>query len=364
MLSFANRKRGWITDMARCYIELRKSAARGTESIAADIMRHLYSRQHLGRAVVVSDNPVAILSASRKQWLKLARSIQKQRSSTLNADKILKFTHIITRMQHMRFSAKSPIDNPDADIYFLDPSQVSVMPIHCWTVYVLNDLPEPAARAMLRLMPAEALIVDYQQSPIWDGLGLPPKHDLEQQVKQEWKRAKNFLEEHNIDITSLLRGDIQNVEAIDEALDTLLNISYKFLQIANDFQHSLELARPLKLNRETRRQHDMLVLLAHRVQALSPGAFTQQFLEVYNEDDTIFLYDLLIEAAKRKRKFGAVALGFAQGFLRPVKQELSSASAAAYSGSATMQKLISKNNEVFGKRPNTGHYWSLQPVSG
>jgi len=33
------------------------------------------------------------------------------------------------------------------------------------------------------------------------------------------------------------------------------------------------------------------VLLAYRVQALSPGTFTQHFLETYNEDDTFFLYD-------------------------------------------------------------------------
>jgi hypothetical protein len=78
---------------------------------------------------------------------------------------------------------------------------------------------------------------------------------------------------------------------MDDALDTLLGTSYKFLQVANDFQHALELARPMRLGRDLRRQYDSFILLAHRVQALSPGAFSQQFLEVYNEDDTFFLYD-------------------------------------------------------------------------
>jgi hypothetical protein len=59
----------------------------------------------------------------------------------------------------------------------------------------------------------------------------------------------------------------------------------------------LELARPLRVNRGVRQEHDSLMLLAYRVQALSPGAFTQHFLETYNEDDTFFLYD------RHKRRF-------------------------------------------------------------
>jgi hypothetical protein len=277
--------------MARCYVELRKSAARGTDSIAADIMRHLHSRQHLGKAVVVCDSPVPLLSAARKQWLKLARTIQKQRSSTLNADKILKYTHMIAHMQRMHFSAKSAVESPTADVYFLEPSQLAIIPIHCWTVYVYAEIPEQTATALLRLLPAESLVVDYLQTASWEHLGLQPKHVLERQVEQEWQHACGFLKSYDVDIAALSQGDVHDIDAQDDALDTLLGISHKFLQVANQFQRALELARPLRLSREQRSQYDSLILLAHRVQALSPGAFTQQFLEVYNEDDTFFLYD-------------------------------------------------------------------------
>ena len=277
--------------MAKCYMELRKHAARGTDSVVADIMRHLHARQHLGKAVVVCNTPIPFLSAARKQWLKLSRTIQKQRASTLNADKILKYTHMITHMQHMHFSAKTPVDNPGADVYFLTPAQVAIMPIHCWTVYVITPMAEATAQNMLRLLPSEALVVDYCQAGYWEHLGLRPKAELERQSEHAWRRALKFLKDHHISIAAISREDMGDIDAMDDALDTLLGMGHRFLQVANDFQRALELARPLRLSKEIRTQYDAFILLAHRVQALSPGAFTQQFLEVYSEDDTFFLYD-------------------------------------------------------------------------
>jgi len=295
--------------MARCYIEVRKGAARGTESVVADVMRHLHTRQHLGRATLVCEPTLSVLSAARKQWLKLSRSIQKQRASTLNADKILKYTHMITHMQRMHFTAKTPLENPSADIYLLEPAELAIMPIHCWTVYVLTPVPRADIERMLRLLPPEALVVDYTQATYWDDFGLQPKHLLEQQVDLAWQRISAFLKDYSIDITAIAHDDIRDVEAMDDALDVLLGMSYKFLQVANDFQRALELARPLRISRELRAEYDALVLLAHRVQALSPGAFTQQFLETYNEDDTFFLYD---PAAEQLASAGTLAEAYAR----------------------------------------------------
>jgi hypothetical protein len=104
---------------------------------------------------------------------------------------------------------------------------------------------------------------------------------------------------NEININNLATGNIQDIEAMDDALDSLLGISHSFLQVANSFQHALETARPLRLNKETRRQYDAFSLLAHRVQALSLENFTQRFLETYNEDDTFFLYDSTKDLALR-----------------------------------------------------------------
>lgn len=278
--------------MAKCYFELRKQSAKGTDSVAADIMRHLHTRQHLGKVVVLSDQPVALLAASRKQWLKLSRTIQKQRASTLNADKILKYTHTITHMQHMRFTSKTALQDPEADVYFLSKDDCKTMPLHCYSIYVTCDLPDDIAKHIVEQLPSEALIIDYLHHIRWAALGLQSKVVLEEQVASEWRQVQQLLQSNNIDITSLIQDGFHDIEAMDDALDSLLGISHRFLRIANEFQRALELARPLRIQRGTRQHYDSLVLLAYRVQALSPGAFTQHFLESYNEDDTFFLYDV------------------------------------------------------------------------
>lgn len=292
--------------VAKCYFELRKPAARGTESISADIMRHLNTRQHLGKAVVICGQPAIVLSAARKQWLKLSRSLQKQRSSTLNADKILKYTHTIARMQRMHFTIKEPLEQPNGDIYFLSPDQLSTMPVHCWSVYVLVPLSDREARALATQLPAEALVIDYRQSKMWQRLAFQPKRVLEKRVSEQWRQIQQYLLGHRIDITKFVTDGVYDTEIMDDALDTLLGgHSHKFLVVANEFQRALELSRPLRLKKEVRTTYDSLALLAHRVQALSPGAFSQHFLETYNEDDTFFLYDA---ARTRKRLVGNESL--------------------------------------------------------
>jgi hypothetical protein len=102
----------------------------------------------------------------------------------------------------------------------------------------------------------------------------------------------DFLGGYRIDIAKFQREDPGSIEAIDDALDTLLGgHADAFLQTAGEFQRALELARPLRLSKQVRESYDSLILLAHRVQALTPGAFARQFLEVYNENDSFFFYD-------------------------------------------------------------------------
>lgn len=278
--------------MPKCYFELRKQSARGSDSIAADIMRHLHTRQHLGSTLIICDQPVIFLSAARKQWLKISRSVQKQRASTLHADKILKYTHTITHMQRMRFTTKQPMVDPEAEVYFISPNALHMAPMQCYTVYFVAGL--SAEKTVLRLLdelPGQALIVDYNQTAAWKGLGLQPKRALEEHLHTAWEDMQRFLADQHINIKELLSGSAHNVEAMDNALDTLLGASDVFLQQASSFQRALELARPLRIPKAIRQQYDTLSLLAHRVQALTSTAFTQRFLEIYNEDDTFFLYD-------------------------------------------------------------------------
>ena len=151
---------------------------------------------------------------------------------------------------------------------------------------------------MLSQLPAEALLIDYKHSVDWDMLGLQPKRLLEARVHNQWRQAQQYLHSYDIDIDTLLGDDMHTVDAMDDALDTLLGMSHGFLQVASEFQRTLELARPLRMPKEQRAAYDAFILLAHRVQALTPGKHGVQFLEIYNEDDTFFLYDI------RRRRMG------------------------------------------------------------
>jgi hypothetical protein len=277
--------------MPTVYFERRISAARGSDSVAADIMRHLHARQHLGKATIICEHPVITLSAARKQWLKLARHAQKQRASTLNADKILKYTHTITRMQNMRFTLKSAREKPDGDVFFVAPSDCTHIAHFSQSAYIIPALTDEQVDALTSHMGDDGLIVDYAHNADWKAHGLKPKKVLEAEVTRQWSRIQELLAAYDIKPQLLNRGGVQDIDAMDDALDTLLNISRSFMLAASDFHHALEVARPLRTTKDARQQFDAVMLLAHRVQALSTGSFTQRFLEIYNEDDTFYLYD-------------------------------------------------------------------------
>jgi hypothetical protein len=276
------------------YFEKRKPATNG--SLSTDIMRHLHTRQHLGKAVVVCDNPASALSAARKQWLKLSRSVQKRRSSTLNADKILNYTHAVTHMQHMQFTTRSA-DDCDANVYFLTADSLANLPTLCFSVYLTTFITPVQTADLLAQLPTDALIADYRHETTWEELDLLPKQSLVDQVAKQWLQVCQFLDSYHID-TSVLSDDPDDLETMEEALDILLGAHSKFLQVAGDFQRTLELARPLRLAKDIRTRYDAAILLAHRVQALTPNPFTQSFLEAYDENDTFFLYDRNRQAAR------------------------------------------------------------------
>lgn len=278
--------------MSRCYFELRGASTQGNFDLAADMMRHLHTRQYLGKTIVICQRPAILMPAAHKQWLRLSRTIQRQRASTINADKILKYTRTITHMQHLRLVARTPLESPDADVFFLTQDQLDSLPLQCFNVYCTTKLPAHILSSITAQLPAQALIVDYTSTNRWRDHNAIPKRELELEVSSQWQSAKNFLAKHDIDPVLLLDNSIQSVQAMDDALDTLLGVSIDFLPVAHSFNRALELARPLRLSKTARQQYDAFTILAHRVQALATSSFSQQFLETYNEDDTFFLYDV------------------------------------------------------------------------
>lgn len=280
--------------MTRCYFQLREKKINQSTLLASDMMRHLHSRQYLGKALVICDSPFSLLRVARKQWLKLARTVQRQRSSTLNADKILRFTYAITHMQHMQFTAKSPFKQPDAHVFFCSTAELPQLPLNCFTIYLIDSIDHNLLSKIIAQAPESALFVDYADNRL-EQLMVSNKVVLEGKVTSSWEKVVGFLDKKNIDIEALTNSDFAHIDMIDDALDTLLGVSHEFLHIASDFQHTVELAQPLRLDKHTQQLFNTVTLLAYRVQALTPGALSEYMLRTYHEENTFFLHDIIAD---------------------------------------------------------------------
>lgn len=280
--------------MTRCYFQLREKKTNQSTLLASDMMRHLHSRQYLGKALVICDSPFSLLRVARKQWLKLARTIQRQRSSTLNADKILRFTYAITHMQHMQFTAKSPFKQPEAHVFFCSAQDIPQLPLNCFTIYLIDSVDPDLLTKVIAQAPEAALFVDYDTNQL-ERLDVTGKIALEGQVTAQWEKVAGFLESQDINVEALANSDFEHIDSVDNALDTLLGISHEFLRIASDFQHTVELAQPLRLDKHTQQLFNTVTLLAYRVQALTPGALSEYMLRTYHEENTFFLHDIIAD---------------------------------------------------------------------
>ncbi|HSX02903.1 MAG TPA: hypothetical protein VLI05_06360 [Candidatus Saccharimonadia bacterium] len=275
--------------MAR-YLETRRRIHLEQTNLAADVMRHLHARQHLGTALIVCEEPAAMMALAHKQWLKIARILQRRRLTAISADDILKYTHTITHMQHMSFVTGPPHEEPGAQAYFVRPNQLRLLPANCLSVYLTTKLSVTDLAQLLDELPPASLLVDYLGQVQTGDFGLKAKAALETKLAATWQAVELFLEEHEVKIEQLAPASAGYADALDNALDILLDTD-EFLQLARTFQYALDLARPLRNASKPQRDcYDAFVLLAHHVQALTPGAAPAQFLKTY-ADDTFFLHD-------------------------------------------------------------------------
>ncbi len=270
------------------YLEVRSGRSVNNNGLAADLARHLYSRQHLGSAVVVALEPLKLLCVVRKQWFKIARTLQRERAGTVNAQKILHLTYAVTRMHALSFVAQPPEQRPDAKVFFVLPDQLQMVPTQCYSLYVTapvnTDMLLPYAAQLAR----EALVVDYANNTKDTENRFRAKNMLGDQVRKQWHQVVDFLSAASINIKNLASHMPLKPSLIDDALDLLLDCSEDFLHIAGTFQYRVQLAQPLELHHETQAEYNIVTLLAHRVQALSTGEL-DDYLGSVGTDSSFFL---------------------------------------------------------------------------
>jgi len=135
----------------------REEDSLGSNPGTKDLARHLFTRMSCGKIVVVADKPEVIHASLRKQWLKLARKVRKEQSSTLNATRILRLSDMASRMQTMRFTTKWP-DDFEADVFVVTVDQLLAWPPDCRTLYVTSDIRMDQLHIIAALMPKGAVV--------------------------------------------------------------------------------------------------------------------------------------------------------------------------------------------------------------
>ena len=134
----------------------------GHGSLSWDLAHHMYARALCGKIAVVTDKRKELLSATRKQWMKIYRQGLNEQASSLNTSRILELTHILAQMQSMTFSAKSPDDLLEADVTFASADDFVRIPPVCPTVYVTYTFEREKLYMLTSWLPNNGLVVVYE----------------------------------------------------------------------------------------------------------------------------------------------------------------------------------------------------------
>jgi len=144
--------------MHQLTIEQRAQTGSG---ISGDLAKHLYGRMLRGKVVVVCERPAGCMSATRKQWLRVCRQVQRERASTLNSTHLLELINALSRMHSLRFSAKPPGEELNADVSFATPGQLLAWAPACHTMYVTCGVTTEKLHLITAWMPKDGLVVIY-----------------------------------------------------------------------------------------------------------------------------------------------------------------------------------------------------------
>jgi hypothetical protein len=145
--------------MHSLYVDDQIESAKG--ALSWQITRCLYLHQYRGKIVIVTNKPAAMLAAVKKQWHKLIRLVQRERSATLDASRIFELTSQITFMQTLGFSVEGT-DQPTL-ITFNTPEYLLRYPTDCRTLYITVEIDKETAYLITAFMPRHGLVVLYSR---------------------------------------------------------------------------------------------------------------------------------------------------------------------------------------------------------
>lgn len=122
------------------------------------LARHLFTRMYSGKVIIVAEKPETLHASLRKQWFKLARKVQRERSSTLNATRVLRMADMAAKMQTMQFTTDWP-DGYKADVCIATAEQLVEWLPNCRTLYITCDISTQQLQIIATRMPIGSVVV-------------------------------------------------------------------------------------------------------------------------------------------------------------------------------------------------------------
>jgi hypothetical protein len=131
--------------------------------LSQQLAQHIASHGPQGKLAVVTDRPIALLSSVRKQWLRLIRLTERERSSTINPNRKEQLEIQLEWMHQLQFTAKPPEDLLEADITFATVDDFVRTPPDCRMVYITYSFEREKLHMLTSWMPRNGVVVMYGQ---------------------------------------------------------------------------------------------------------------------------------------------------------------------------------------------------------
>lgn len=199
-----------------------------------------------------------------------------------SAEELLNATRSISRMQRVKFTNKSPSEEPDATFYILKPDTTE-LPTHCYTLY---SFAEETREELVGLLPEDATVMPFKK---FESELLKAKSTLSDRVDIDEKELDTWLRAHEI-IIEELENDMAKT---NEALDTLLSsnrLQDEFLHKTGVYLKTIELAQPYILGAEQAQRLAVIKSLEKHVRVLNPSYLSDHIVDS-SSDDAYLLRD-------------------------------------------------------------------------
>lgn len=131
-------------------------------TLSRQLALHIAAHALQGKIAVVTDKPIALLASTRKQWLKLIRLTENERSSTLNPARKEQLEMHLEWMRQLRFSSKVPEDVLVADVTFATAEDFVSNPPDCQMAYVTYDFEREKLHILTSWMPRNGAVMIYE----------------------------------------------------------------------------------------------------------------------------------------------------------------------------------------------------------